>query len=258
MSVILETSELTKRFGGVSAVKDLDLIVNEGEILGLIGPNGAGKSTVFSMIGGFQPPTEGKILFKGRDITGMSAHDIAKLGIARVFQQSLIFGKLSVTENVLIGCHKEYRTSQWQRVLHTPGARKESKAVREKALETIEFMGLGHVRDEQARSLPHGFQRALSVAVALATGPELLLLDEPVTGMNTTESKHMTDLIKKIRDLGITVILVEHDMKVVMGVCERVVVINFGEKLCEGTAEHVQSHPDVCEAYLGKGTFDAA
>jgi branched-chain amino acid transport system ATP-binding protein len=258
MSVILETRKLTKRFGGVSAVKDLDMVVNEGEILGLIGPNGAGKSTVFSMIGGFQPPTDGKIIFKGRDITGMLAHDVAKLGIARVFQQSLIFGKLSVTENVLIGCHKEYRTSQWRRVLHTPGARRESKAVREKALAIIEFMGLGHVRHEQARSLPHGFQRALSVAVALATGPELLLLDEPVTGMNTTESKHMTDLIKKIRDLGITVILVEHDMKVVMGVCERVVVINFGEKLCEGTAEHVQSHPDVCEAYLGKGTFDAA
>jgi len=258
MSVILEISKLTKRFGGVSAVKDLDMVVNEGEILGLIGPNGAGKSTVFSMIGGFQPPTEGKILYKGRNIAGMPAHDVAKLGIARVFQQSLIFGRLSVTENVLTGCHKEYKTSQWQRVLHTRGARRENEAVKAKALEIIDFMGLGHVRDEQARSLPHGFQRALSVAVALATGPELLLLDEPVTGMNSTESKHMTDLIKKIRDLGITVILVEHDMKVVMGVCERVVVINFGEKLCEGTAEYVQSHPDVCEAYLGKGTFDAA
>lgn len=258
MSVILETSKLTKRFGGVTAVKNLDIVVNEGEILGLIGPNGAGKSTVFSMVGGFQPPTGGKILFKGRDVTSMPAHEVARLGIARVFQQSLIFGKLSVADNVLVGCHKAFGTPQWQRVFHTPRARREEKAVEAKALETIEFMGLGHVRNEQARSLPHGFQRALSVAVALATEPELLLLDEPVTGMNPSESKQMTDLIKRIRDMGVTVVLVEHDMKVVMGVCERVVVINFGEKLCEGPPEYVQSHPDVCEAYLGTGTFDAA
>jgi branched-chain amino acid transport system ATP-binding protein len=258
VSTILEISQLTKRFGGVSAVKDLDMVVNEGEILGLIGPNGAGKSTVFSMIGGFQEPTAGKVLFRGRDITGMQAHDVARLGIARVFQQSLIFGKLSALDNVFVGCHKAYQTPQWQRVLRTRGARREEKAQRERALEVLEFMGLGHVRDELARSLPHGFQRALSVAVALATGPQLLLLDEPVTGMNPSESKQMTDLIRKIRDLGITVMLVEHDMKVVMGVCERVVVISFGEKLCEGPPEYVQSHPDVCAAYLGKGTFDVA
>jgi branched-chain amino acid transport system ATP-binding protein len=258
MSTILETSKLTKRFGGVEAVKDLDIVVNEGEILGLIGPNGAGKSTVFSMIGGFQPPTEGKVFFQGRDITGMLAHDVAQLGIARVFQQSMIFGKLSVLDNVFVGCHKAYRTPQWKRVLRTGGARREERALRAKAAETIEFMGLGPVKNELARSLPHGFQRALSVAVALATGPKLLLLDEPVTGMNPSESNHMTGLIRKIRDLGITIMLVEHDMKVVMGICERVVVINFGEKLCEGPPEFVQVHPDVCEAYLGKGTFDAA
>ncbi len=258
MTNILEISNLTKRFGGVSAVNALDMVVHEGEILGLIGPNGAGKSTVFSMIGGFQSPTAGKILFQGRDITGMQAHDVAQLGIARVFQQSLIFGKLSVLENVFVGYHKAYQTSQWQRVLRTRGARAEERALRAKASETLEFMGLGPVKHEQARSLPHGFQRALSVAVALATGPSLLLLDEPVTGMNASESKHMTDLIKKIRDLGVTIMLVEHDMKVVMGVCERVVVINFGEKLCEGPPEYVQSHPDVCTAYLGKGAFDVA
>jgi branched-chain amino acid transport system ATP-binding protein len=258
MTVILETRKLTKRFGGVNAVLDLDIVVNEGEILGLIGPNGAGKSTVFSMIGGFQEPTDGKVFFQDRDITGMPAHDVAQLGVARVFQQSLIFGKLSVLDNVFVGCHKAYRTPQWKRVLRTSGARKEEKALRAKAVETLEFMGLGNVLDEQARSLPHGFQRALSVAVALATEPRLLLLDEPVTGMNPSESKHMTDLIKKISELGITIMLVEHDMKVVMGVCERVVVINFGEKLCEGPPEYVQTHPDVCAAYLGTGAFDVA
>ncbi len=258
MTTILETSKLTKRFGGVTAVKELDLVVNQGEILGLIGPNGAGKSTVFTMIGGFQQPTEGKVLFEGRDITGMQAHDVAHLGIARVFQQSLIFGKLSVLDNVFVGCHKAYRTPQWKRVLRTSGARREEKALRAKAVDTLEFMGLGHVLNEQARSLPHGFQRALSVAVALATEPRLLLLDEPVTGMNANESRHMTELIKKIRELGITIMLVEHDMKVVMGVCERVVVINFGEKLCEGPPEFVQTHPDVCAAYLGTGAFDVA
>jgi branched-chain amino acid transport system ATP-binding protein len=258
MTAILETSKLTKRFGGVSAVNDLDMVVNEGEILGLIGPNGAGKSTVFSMIGGFQPPSGGKIFYQGRDITGMQAHNVARLGIARVFQQSLIFGKLSVLDNVFVGCHKAYRTPEWQRVLRLPGARREEKALRAKAAETLTFMGLEHVQHEEARSLPHGFQRALSMAVALATGPKLLLLDEPVTGMNPSESKHMTDLIQKIRDLGITIMLVEHDMKVVMGVCERVVVINFGEKLCEGPPEYVRAHPDVCAAYLGKGTFDVA
>jgi branched-chain amino acid transport system ATP-binding protein len=258
MTTILEVSKLTKRFGGVTAVSDLDIVVNEGEILGLIGPNGAGKSTVFSMIGGFQPPTAGSIVFQGKDITGMEAHDVARLGIARVFQQSMIFGRLSVLDNVFAGFHKAYQTPQWQRVLRTSGARREEKALRGKAVEMLEFMGLDHLQREQARSLPHGFQRTLSVAVALATGPQLLLLDEPVTGMNPSESKHMTDLIKRIREMGITIMLVEHDMKVVMGVCERVVVINFGEKLCEGLPQFVQSHPDVCEAYLGKGTFDVA
>jgi branched-chain amino acid transport system ATP-binding protein len=214
---------------------------------------------VFSILGGIQEPTAGRVLFQGRDITGMPAHEVAQLGIARVFQQTLLFSKLSVLDNVFLGCHKAYRTSQWRRVLRTRQARAEERELRRRAADTLEFMGLGPVRNELASSLPHGFQRSLSVAVALATSPKLLLLDEPVTGMNPSESQHMTALIRRIRnELDVTIMLVEHDMKVVMDLCERIVVINFGERLCEGPPAYVTSHPDVCAAYLGTGAFDAA
>lgn len=258
MSTILETRGLTKRFGGVYAVKGLDLSVKEGEIFGLIGPNGAGKSTVFSMVGGFQPPTEGEIVFDGSDITGDPADQVSRRGIARVFQQTLLFEKLSVLDNVFVGCHKEYQTPQWSRVLRTRAARVEEKRLRAKALETVKLMGLEPVQDQLAKNLPHGLQRTLSVALALVGQPRLLLLDEPVTGMNPSETKDMTRLISRIRDMGITIMLVEHDMKVVMDICERVVVIDFGEKLCEGPPDKVCVDEKVCEAYLGKGTFDAA
>jgi branched-chain amino acid transport system ATP-binding protein len=247
--------KLSKNFGGVAAVKDLDLAVNEGEIFALIGPNGAGKSTVFSMLCGFQQPTYGRVVFHERDITGMPAHEVAQLGIARVFQHNVIFGKLSVMENVFIGCHKAYQTSQWRRVLRTPQARSEERLLRESAGEALDLVGLTEFKDELASSLPHGLQRALSVAIAMATRPSLLLLDEPVTGMNPSESRSITALVRRIRDnLGVTIMLVEHNMKVVMDVSDRVLVINFGERLCEGSAEYVSSHPDVCEAYLGAGS----
>jgi branched-chain amino acid transport system ATP-binding protein len=256
---ILRTAGLTKCFGGVMAVNDLELVVNQGEIMGLIGPNGAGKSTVFAMISGFLQPTSGQIAFEDRPIAGLSADQIAEAGIARVFQQTLVFRKLSVLENVFVGFHKSYRTPVVNRVLRTRGARAEERRLRAEALEIVEFMGIGALKDELVTNLPHGHQRALNVALALATRPKLLLLDEPVTGMNPSETKRMTELIVRIRDeLGVTIMLVEHDMKVVMGICERVVVINFGEKLCEGPPHVVRADPNVCAAYLGTGTFNVA
>jgi branched-chain amino acid transport system ATP-binding protein len=240
-------------------VSGLDLSVNRGEILGLIGPNGAGKSTVFSMLSGFLRPSAGQVVFEGRPLTGLSADEVSALGIARVFQQTLVFRKLSVLDNVFIGFHKSYESPMWKRVCRARGARAEERRLRAQALEIIKFMGLGHLRDELATNLPHGHQRALNVALSLATHPKLLLLDEPVTGMNPSETNAMTALIQRIRDeLGLTIMLVEHDMKVVMGICERVVVINFGVKLCEGPPQFVRADPEVCAAYLGTGSFDAA
>lgn len=259
MSTILETKQLTKRFGGVAAVSGFDLAVQEGEIMGLIGPNGAGKSTVFAMISGFLAPTSGQIMFGAQNITGLPAYEIARLGIARMFQQSLVFRRISVLDNVFIGYHKSYETPVWKRVLRTRHARSEERQLRARAMETIEFVGLSHVRDEIVNNLPHGHQRALNLAITLATGPKVLLLDEPVTGMNPSESATMTALIRRIREeLGMTIMLVEHDMKVVMEICERVVVINFGQKLCEGPPAFVRSNPDVCAAYLGTGAYDVA
>jgi branched-chain amino acid transport system ATP-binding protein len=254
MTAILEISGLTKRFGGVTAVSDLDASIESGEIFGLIGPNGAGKSTVFAMISGYLRPTAGEIVFEGRDITGLPAYEVAGLGICRMFQQTLLFKKLSVLDNVFIGYHKAYTVPAWKRILRTGAARAEERALRRKAMEAIEFVGLAGVANELATNLPHGHQRALNLAIALATNPRLLLLDEPVTGMNPSESRNMTQLIRRIqKELGMTIMLVEHDMKVVMDICERLIVINYGVKLCEGVPEFVQANPEVCAAYLGTG-----
>ena len=258
MSALLETAGLTKRFGGVHAVDTLDLRVDVGEILGLIGPNGAGKSTVFSMISGFLKPTSGTVTFDGRDITRMHAYGVARLGMSRVFQHSISFRRMSALDNVLVGFHKRHETGLLGSVLRTRHARREEAVLRDEALELLDFMGLAAVKDETPASLPHGHQRGLSVAVALAADPKLLLLDEPVTGMNPSESALMTKQILRIRERGITIVIVEHDMKVVMGLCDRLVVLDYGAKICEGPPDKVCVDSLVCEAYLGKGTFDAA
>jgi branched-chain amino acid transport system ATP-binding protein len=258
LSPLLETVGLTRRFGGVVAVDDLDLRVEQGEILGLIGPNGAGKSTAFSMISGFLRPTGGRITFDGRDITRARAYEIARLGIGRVFQHSVSFRRMSALDNVLVGFHQHHQTGLLGSLLRTGKARREEAALRQEALDLLDFMGLSAVKDETPLSLPHGHQRGLSVALALAARPKLLLLDEPVTGMNPSESALMTEHIRKIRDGGVTIVIVEHDMKVVMDLCDRLVVLDYGAKICEGPPERVCVDPLVCEAYLGKGTFDAA
>lgn len=250
--LMLEVKKLTKYFGGLAAVNELDLRVNPTEILGLIGPNGAGKTTFFNVASGFFPPTSGQVLFDGRDITRLKAHDIAHLGISRTFQASTLFMKLSVLENVFTGYHMSYRTGFLKRILHTPSARKEEAEFRQRALEILEFMGLASLKEELAANLPHGHQRILGVCMALTTNPKLLLLDEPVTGMNPNETENMIHLIRQIRDRGITIVVVEHDMKAVMNLCDRIAVLNYGRKIAEGLPKEIRENKEVVEAYLGK------
>jgi branched-chain amino acid transport system ATP-binding protein len=258
MSLILETKGLTKKFGGLVAVNNLDLQVEEGEILGLIGPNGAGKSTVFGLVSGFMPVTSGHVIFDGKEITNHAPFRIARAGIARAFQQSLTFNGMTVLDNVLVGFHKSHQASLASSVVRTKRARVEERELETKGIEILEFLGIGSLRDERPENLPHGHQKALGVAVALASDPKLLLLDEPATGMNPSESDMMISHIHQVRARGVTVIVVEHDMRVVRSVCDRLVCMNFGQKLCEGSPDFVTSHPEVCEAYLGKGASSAA
>jgi branched-chain amino acid transport system ATP-binding protein len=252
MGLMLQAEGLTKWFGGVSAVNNVALDVKEGEILGLIGPNGAGKSTLLNLISGLYAPSSGTIRFQGKDITHLPAHKKTALGIGRIFQSSNLFMSLSVLENVFVGCHLHYRTAKWKRFLRLPSARSEEAELRAGASSILDMMGLGAAKAELARNLPHGHQRILSICIALATRPKLLLLDEPVTGMNPTETQTTMNLIRKVRDNGTTIILVEHDMKTVMQLCERIVVLNYGEVIARGVPEEIRQNKEVIEAYLGK------
>jgi len=246
---ILEIRNLTRRFGGLFAVSDLSFAVDEGEIRGLIGPNGAGKTTTFNVIGGFYPPSDGHVLFRGEDISGMPTNAIAARGLVRTFQATTLFQELSVLENVLVGCHLQARANPLRTLLGTNRTREDAAHAR--AREILDFFGLGKRADDPGMSLPHGLQRALGIAVAFAAEPKLLLLDEPFTGMNPEETRRMMEIVRRVRDRGVTILLVEHDMQAVMGLCDRITVLNFGRLLTEGTPEDVRRHPDVIEAYLG-------
>lgn len=253
---LLETKGLTKYFGGLAAIHDLDMEVVDSEILGLIGPNGAGKTTLFNLISGFFPATSGEVWFKGESISGMKPHQVASKGIGRTFQQTILFMGSTVLDNVFTGFHMNYRTGLLNQFLHTSSAREEEREMRQKALEILQFMGLDSLKDELAQNLPHGNQRTLSMCVALASNPQLLLLDEPVTGMNPGETERTIELIRQIRDRGITIIVVEHDMKAVMSLCDRIVVLNYGKKVTEGPPGQVRENREVIEAYLGTEVAD--
>ncbi|MGI6554926.1 MAG: ABC transporter ATP-binding protein [Bacillota bacterium] len=249
---LLETQAITMRFGGVTAVNSLSIEVYPGEIVALIGPNGAGKTTAFNMITGVYTPTEGRIMFEGRDITGKRPDQITSLGIARTFQNIRLFKKLSVLENILIACHLRIRSNFFSASVRMPRYRKEEKVMREKADYLIEEFGLSRYKDEIASSLPYGLQRRLEIARALATEPHLLLLDEPAAGMNPKETEELTSFIREIKEKNdLTVFLIEHHMDLVMEISERIYVLDFGETIAKGTASEVQNNPRVIEAYLG-------
>jgi branched-chain amino acid transport system ATP-binding protein len=249
---LLELRDVVKNFGKLQAVSNLDFSVTQGQIHSLIGPNGAGKTTVFNLITGTLPLTSGKIVFDGEDISSLESHQIAQRGIARSFQQTFLFMQSTVLENVLIGFHMHCRAGAMREFLHTARARETDREARQEALEIIEFMGLGNLKNELAGNLPHGHQRALGVSIALACNPRLLLLDEPVTGMNPMETREMVERIRRIRERGITIVLVEHTMRVVMDVSDRITVLCYGRKIAEGLDYEIRGNKEVIEAYLGQ------
>ena len=248
---LLELQKLTKYFGGLKAVDNVDLFVEKGQIYGLIGPNGAGKTTLFNTITGKYHPTRGKIIFKGADITGLQPHAVVGLGLARSFQQTLLFGEMTVLDNILLGFHLKSKIGFWNSLLYNTATRRSQEYLIGRATEIAHFLELDNVKHELARNLPHGYQRLLGIGIALATEPDLLLLDEPSTGMNAEETEHLLVKIKEMNSRGLTILLVAHDMKLVMNVCQRISVLNFGCKIAEGTPEEIANNREVITAYLG-------
>ena len=250
---VLETRHLGIEFGGLKAVDDFNLTIGKTEIAGLIGPNGAGKTTVFNLLTKVYEPTTGAVLINGQDLHGMSIVQASRLGIARTFQNIRLFDKMTVEENVRIGLHNQIRYDMVTGILRLPRYWKQEKRQHERAMELLDIFGMQDLADEVAGSLPYGAQRRLEIVRALATDPRLLLLDEPAAGMNPHETEELMENIAKIRDqFQIAILLIEHDMSLVMGVCEGICVLNFGRIIAKGTADEIQANPDVIEAYLGK------
>ena len=256
MSVpFLEVDQLTMRFGGLSAVNSLSFSVEHGVIHGLIGPNGAGKTTTFNVISGFYTPTQGTVRLRGEVISGLAMHEVARRGVVRTFQHSTLFAELTVLENASVGTHMSFRPNIFAAVVGWDAENR--RGAKARAEEALDFFGLLDHAHLLAGELSHGHQRALGMAVAMAAHPDVMLLDEPFTGMNPEETKRMMELMFKLRDSGVTILLVEHDMHAIMGLCDQITVMSFGKLLAEGNPQEIREHPDVIEAYLGS-TTDAA
>ncbi|MET0875923.1 MAG: ABC transporter ATP-binding protein [Tardiphaga sp.] len=255
---ILSVDHVGMQFGGLTALSDLNFSVGEGEILSLIGPNGAGKTTAFNLMTGFLTPTKGEVKYRGVALKGLKSHEIADLGLIRTFQRTSVFPRDTVFDNVLIGLHRQGKLGLVEAILGLPRARASERLLRERAAELVSWIGLEHRTNDLAGSLSYGEQRLVGVALALAAQPKMLLLDEPVSGMNASETHTFVQLIRGIRDRGVTILLVEHDMPMVMEVSDRIVVLNYGRIIAEGTPEVIRNDPAVIEAYLGQSGKKAA
>jgi len=249
---LLQVKKLTKNFGGLAAVHEVDLEVESQEIRGLIGPNGAGKSTFFNVISGTYKPSAGEVVFNGENITELQTDRVAARGLIRTFQETTLFREMTLLDSVILGFHLSCKAGFWHTLFNSAGTRREEQRFREKAIEILDFFDLSSFKDDLAKNQPHGHQRALGLSMALAANPRMLLLDEPVTGMNPEETSTMMKHIRRIRDeLKTTIILVEHDMRAVMGLSDRITVLNFGHKIAEGSPNEISRHPEVIKAYLG-------
>jgi branched-chain amino acid transport system ATP-binding protein len=248
---MLEVKGLIKDFGGLRAVNDVSFTLNKGEIMGLIGPNGAGKTTFFNLLTGYIRPTRGRVIFEGKDITGKKPHYIAKCGLIRTFQADNIFSEFTVLKNMILACHLNPMVNFWETVLHTPSGRRKDKEILEHSHQILEMLGLENMANIVAGSLPHGHKRLLGIAISLAADPQLLLLDEPLAGMNGEEVSATMQIIDKLWQNGLTILLIEHNMRAAMNLCHKIVVLNFGKKIAEGSPGEIKVNTDVVQAYLG-------